>query len=236
MDFAEDGDLIGSLEGASLMASPSDDVVMLGAAAKPEIGLRERNKIAKYNRILEAGRMLFSERGFEATTTQAVAQAAGIGVGTLFSYVSTKEDLLIIVFMDDLQTAVKTAFGKVRDDDPLLESILTLYDGLLQYHINNFNLSRYLMREVVNVSNPSAVKIVSNLMSNIKIHTITLIEREQNLRGYSKIVPNDILAKNCFAIYYDVLQGTKDEGGSLLDVANVLRDRMKIQIEPYYVR
>lgn len=205
----------------------------LDAAATP-IGLRERNKIAKYRRILEAGRALFNEHGYEATTTQAVAMAAGIGVGTLFSYVSTKEDLLIIVFMDDLQEAVQAARHNVRPEDPLLDRILTLYDGLLQYHIGNFALSRCLMREVVNVASPTTREKVSDLMKAIHESVIGFIAAEQDGRGYARSVDKALLSANCFAIYYDVLQNIVDEGVQLADVGNVLRARMRLQIEPFY--
>jgi AcrR family transcriptional regulator len=48
-------------------------------------------KLATRNRILEAARALFAERGFEAVTTRDIARAAGIASGTLFNYFSTKE-------------------------------------------------------------------------------------------------------------------------------------------------
>lgn len=204
-------------------------------AATP-IGLRERNKIAKYQRILAAGRALFNENGYEATTTQAVAKAAGIGVGTLFSYVSTKEDLLIVVFMDDLQESVQEACRKVRPADPLLDRILTLYGGLLQYHIGNFGLSRCLMREVVNVTTPTTREKVDDLMRAIHESVIALIEDEQHDRGYAMSIDKGLLSANCFAIYYDVLQSAVDEGLELADIANVLRARLRLQIEPFYDR
>ena len=47
-------------------------------------GLRERNRADKLGRILAAGRELFARDGFDATTSRAIAQQAGIGTGTLF--------------------------------------------------------------------------------------------------------------------------------------------------------
>jgi AcrR family transcriptional regulator len=223
-------------EGVASVVSTTRKASPAGANTVQRIGLREQNKIAKYNRILEAGRALFNERGYEGTTTQAVANAAGIGVGTLFSYVRTKEDLLIVVFMDDLQSAVHTSFRKVRAEDPLVDRILTLYDGLLQYHIRNFGLSRYLMREVVNVTSDFTKKKVKNLMQTIHNFVTSLIMAEQKYRGYAADIDRLMLSQNCFAIYYDVLQTTINEGGSLDDVDIILRNRMKLQIEPYYSR
>jgi AcrR family transcriptional regulator len=50
-------------------------------------------KSATRQRILEAAQQQFARRGFEATTTRDLAQAARIGVGTLFNYFPTKESI-----------------------------------------------------------------------------------------------------------------------------------------------
>ncbi|HZU35991.1 MAG TPA: helix-turn-helix domain-containing protein [Gemmataceae bacterium] len=51
-------------------------------------------KAATRQRILEAARQLFAAKGFEASTTRDIADAAGIASGTLFNYFTTKEALL----------------------------------------------------------------------------------------------------------------------------------------------
>lgn len=48
-------------------------------------------------RILEAGLALFSERGIESVSMNAVAVAAGVGPTTLFKYYQTKEKLVIAI-------------------------------------------------------------------------------------------------------------------------------------------
>jgi AcrR family transcriptional regulator len=45
-------------------------------------------------RILASARQLFASRGFEATTTRDIADAAEIASGTLFNYFATKEAIL----------------------------------------------------------------------------------------------------------------------------------------------
>lgn len=48
-------------------------------------------KAATRERILDAARKLFAEKGFEATTTRDIARDAEIAAGTLFNYFVTKE-------------------------------------------------------------------------------------------------------------------------------------------------
>jgi len=45
--------------------------------------------------ILDASLMLFSKKGFSATTTREIAREAGFAEGTLFRYFPTKKDILI---------------------------------------------------------------------------------------------------------------------------------------------
>ena len=45
-------------------------------------GRRERNKLAKRQRIREAIRELCSAQGFEATTVRQIAERAEVGLGT----------------------------------------------------------------------------------------------------------------------------------------------------------
>ncbi|ROS30624.1 TetR/AcrR family transcriptional regulator [Cellulomonas sp. PhB150] len=58
---------------------------------------RERNKQAKLDRITAAASTLFAEHGVDDVTTQQIAEAADIGAGTLFLYVRSKGELLLLV-------------------------------------------------------------------------------------------------------------------------------------------
>ena len=51
-------------------------------------------KSATRQRILDTARQLFSDNGFDSTTTRDIALAAGIATGTLFNYFPTKEAVL----------------------------------------------------------------------------------------------------------------------------------------------
>jgi AcrR family transcriptional regulator len=54
----------------------------------------------KHRRILDAALRVFAERGYHGTSVPEVAEAAGIGVGTLYRYFETKDDLVNEVFRD----------------------------------------------------------------------------------------------------------------------------------------
>ena len=64
--------------------------------------LKERRE-----RIIQAGVKLFTSQGFHKTTTRQIAAAAGMGVGSLYDYVRSKEDILYLV-TDHIHAEVET--------------------------------------------------------------------------------------------------------------------------------
>ena len=74
-------------------------------------GLRERNKLDKLRRIKDAATELFMQKGFDDTTTRAIALRADVGLGTVFLYAPTKRDLLFLIINEELQAVVDRASG-----------------------------------------------------------------------------------------------------------------------------
>lgn len=58
-------------------------------------GLRERQKRARRQAILEAAGSLFREQGYAQTTVEAIAARAGLSPATVFNYYPSKGDLLL---------------------------------------------------------------------------------------------------------------------------------------------
>ena len=58
-------------------------------------GLRERKKRETLQRIAERGLKLFIAHGYEGTTLEAIAEAAGISRRTFFYYFKSKEEVLL---------------------------------------------------------------------------------------------------------------------------------------------
>lgn len=61
------------------------------------LGLRERQKQGRSQRILKAARLLFDRKGFGATAMEEVADKAGLAVGTIYNYFPSKTDLLVAI-------------------------------------------------------------------------------------------------------------------------------------------
>lgn len=67
---------------------------MKDVSERPD-GLRERKRHETSGRIVEEGLKLFVKHGYEGTTLEAIARAAGISRRTFFYYFKSKEDVLL---------------------------------------------------------------------------------------------------------------------------------------------
>jgi AcrR family transcriptional regulator len=76
-------------------------------------------KAATRQRILDAARRLFADRGYDATATRDIARAAGIASGTLFNYFPPKEAIVACLAKEAVTGSVE---GK-RPDGGGAESV-----------------------------------------------------------------------------------------------------------------
>lgn len=110
--------------------------------------LRDRNKAEKLARIEKARRALFAKHGFDATTTRAIAEKAGIGIGTLFLYFPEKKDLLIHLFHSDI-AAVEADIFATLPAAPLAAQLEHVFGTLYAYYARDLALSRVFLPELM---------------------------------------------------------------------------------------
>ena len=106
----------------------------VAAKVKRPIGRRAQNKAAIRKRIVTSALSLFQTKGFDATTTKAIARKAGIAEGTVFNYFRTKEDIALHFFEQEVDQAI----ASVRDSPrlrkaPLEEKLFSLVQAQLEF-------------------------------------------------------------------------------------------------------
>jgi AcrR family transcriptional regulator len=69
-------------------------------------------------RLIEAATCLFRERGLEVGVGE-IAEAAGVGKGTLFRNFASKEDLIVAVVADLMHSAAQTGEQLLDEGDPV---------------------------------------------------------------------------------------------------------------------
>ncbi|MDO8421650.1 MAG: helix-turn-helix domain-containing protein [Parvibaculum sp.] len=96
--------------------------IPLHAGIAPAEGLRERKRRETRQRIAEVALRLFLADGYDGTTLDAIAAAAGISRRTFFSYFKSKDD--IILFGLDADSAILIAdLLKTSPDVPPLDAV-----------------------------------------------------------------------------------------------------------------
>lgn len=92
------------------------------ATQKP-VSRRDKRVIETRERIFHTALKLFAERGFMATTIDAIAQEADIGKSTFFNYFDNKESILL-QFREKQMGKVKTFVLKSMESDEPLTTLI----------------------------------------------------------------------------------------------------------------
>jgi AcrR family transcriptional regulator len=100
--------------------------------------------------IVDAAVQLFIQRGYHKTTTRALAKATGLSIGSLFEYVSTKDDVLYLVCIaihSEVEQGLKEAFARSSQGWEAVVEIIREYflvcdrmsdHVLLMYQVTHF--------------------------------------------------------------------------------------------------
>src|ERR1700727_905021 len=87
---------------------------------EPEPDWRQRKKNATRERIRASALRLFAERGYDATTVEQIAAAAGVSHMTFFRYFPTKED---VALSDSYDPMIATLVARTPASWPLPQRI-----------------------------------------------------------------------------------------------------------------
>lgn len=82
-------------------------------------GRREQKREETRRRLTREGQRLFAERGFDATSVDEIAAAAGVSRRTFFHYFGAKEDV-VLSRHDDFERALLQAIRTAPPEEPLL--------------------------------------------------------------------------------------------------------------------
>lgn len=82
--------------------------------------------------ILKIAQKLFTQKGFEETTTRDIASGAGIAVGTLFNYFPSKESLAMAIVSKAMEKGRKNYFSRCTGEEDLSENLFLLISSELR--------------------------------------------------------------------------------------------------------
>jgi AcrR family transcriptional regulator len=114
----------------------------------PRASPRQKRSRDTYERVLDVAAKIFGELGYAGTTTNKIAEAAGISIGTLYHYIPDKDALLASLTERHLASgaeSIMAAFGRLREQQPgLEESLREVIEMSVRMHVEEPHLHRLL--------------------------------------------------------------------------------------------
>lgn len=119
-------------------------------------------KISTRERIVEAARNLFAEKGFDRTTTAEIAREAGISEGTIYRHFKSKKELLMECVIPVLQKIIDLTEDYYPRENNLRALTIDLLEMRLQLFREHHQTFRIIFRELM-----SSTEMVSHYMDFI---------------------------------------------------------------------
>ena len=132
--------------------------------------------------IVDAAVELFMQNGFHKTTTRQIARTAGISIGLLYEYITTKEDILFLVceaIHAEMHAAVTEALDRTED------GVHPLAVAIREYFLVCHRLSDHIVliyQEIHSLPSNWRKKVLENeeKITELFISVLTsLIERDE---------------------------------------------------------
>ena len=101
--------------------------------------------------IIEAAARVFERQGYAKTTTNHIADRAGVSIGSLYQYFPNKEAILVVLLeqhMSQVATALQEVRAHVESAPHDLRAVLRHYvDIMVEQHARNPRLQHVLLEE-----------------------------------------------------------------------------------------
>lgn len=207
-------------------------VVDRGRGAYGPAAMKRADKKAdKRLRIRDAAWKLFNERGYDATTTRAVAEEAGVAAGTLFLYADDKADLLFLVFHDRLQQAVQEARDSLPRQATLVPQLLHVFRGIFTMYGETPAMAAEFVRALPSARGRNAQEV--NALTFTFFAYLAQMVREAQHRGeVDPSIDTLLAARNIFSLYFGALLSWVAGIAPTIEMAldPVLRDALQLQL------
>ena len=148
---------------------------MRARAEVDELGLRERHKVDKFERICNAAIRLFGREGYDRTTLREIAREAGVALGTLSLYVRDKRDLIFLIFNKVIPPLLEQGRRGIEPNKSMVENMLAFFEPIYTAFSRNVTLYRVLLGQIYN--GPPTVHVKENIANRARLaeHIVSII-------------------------------------------------------------
>ncbi len=185
-----------------------------GAAARPMRADAVRNRA----RILEAAEIVFAAEGIEAPV-DAIAEKAGVGVGTLYRHFPTKEQLCEAILLERLSALVVDARRLADAPDPA-----GAFFGFLSHVVEEAAFKRDLLVAVTGAG-LSFEAAAADVKGDLRAAVGVLLERAQE----GGAVRPDVTATTVMTLIGATCQAAAHDDCPRSDVFAIICDGLRVQ-------
>jgi AcrR family transcriptional regulator len=168
--------------------------------AERPIGRREANKRDKLLRIRRAAQEIFLLKGYEDATLREIAAAADVAFGTLFLYAKNKQDLLLLLFDEELPKVTERGFARARPELPFIDQLIEFFSEFYDFFSQTPSLSRDMMRENTFTSGIVSARIWEGVKTTEE-HLARVVARGQAADQVSSNIAPSLAAHVLFSLY-----------------------------------
>jgi AcrR family transcriptional regulator len=191
-----------------------------GDLTKPS--LRSRKQQFVRDAIFDAAIELFVAKGFDETTVEEVAQAAGVSRASFFRYFSSKDDLLaqnVMKYGLALIEAIKACPQSFTSFEIMRETVLS---------VAKHTVTHPRTRQVIEISQRSASAMQAHMSRMIEVEGIVAAAFAERIGGSSKdeLEPQLLATLTLSAMNVAIISWYRDDSQELADSAEQVFSRL----------
>lgn len=118
--------------------------------------------------LLAAGRALFSQKGFDATSTREIAAAAGCNLGLINHYFGSKEGLLVAILESEIGQGAPGFFAVLQGPGSAADQLTRFIDLGVDHFADDGEFLRIVHRELIGSARASLRNLIVPIERVIK--------------------------------------------------------------------
>lgn len=159
------------------------------------MGLKERRKRERQERhtqIMDAARTVLFEHGMPMASIKRIAQAAELGVGTLYSYFASKEDIFIALQEEGLEILsrkIQETSQDTKDPATQLRNIASVYLSFSEEDQDYFDILNFFLSSPGTVFEPGLKQQIDEHVNQVLNLLVTVIDNGRQLEVFHTTRP-----------------------------------------------
>ncbi len=152
-------------------------------------GLRARQKEDRRNRIVTSAKALFRQLGFEKTTIEGIAEAAGVSGVTVHNYYGTKAGVLLALVIESDKLLIEKLEATLPEEPETLTDLVLHFAGDIMEHAIA-ELDKVIWRQVIAAVTTGGVTQLTRAYFKLDQQlAFVLVRRIEKLQQAGKLSP-----------------------------------------------